>query len=117
VGKTNIVSRYAYDKFNIGSNTTIGIEFVSRVVVVEQEEVCLQIWDTAGQDRFRALNRSFYRNAKGAIVVFSVGDGHGFRNLKKWIVELKEHANENLVNLVLAIGHDSSWQQIRHQVA
>lgn len=49
VGKSNIISRYAYDKFYIGMNTTIGLEFVSKPVHIAGEEICLQIWDTAGQ--------------------------------------------------------------------
>jgi GTPase SAR1 family protein len=71
----------------------------------------LQIWDTAGQDRFRSLNRSFYRHAKGAAVVFSVGDANSFHNLKRWIVELKEYATEeNLVKCKSTIDYDTSRQ-------
>lgn len=91
VGKSNIISRYAYDKFYIGMNTTIGLEFVSKNIKLQGEELCLQIWDTAGQERFRALNRTFYRNSMGAVIVFSLGDRKSFMNIKRWKDELKEH--------------------------
>lgn len=85
MGKSNIISRYAYDKFYIGMNTTIGLEFVSKPVHIGNEDICLQIWDTAGQERFRALNRQFYRNAMGAVIVYSVGDRESFNKLSRWI--------------------------------
>lgn len=91
MGKSNIISRYAYNKFYISNNTTIGLEFISKQIEVNDESYCLQVWDTAGQERFRALNRSFYRNALGAVLVFSMGDRQSFLNLGKWVEELKEH--------------------------
>ena len=57
---------------------------------VYEDEINLQIWDTAGQEKFRALNQAFYRNALGGLMVFSLGDRKSFEKVPIWIQEVKE---------------------------
>jgi small GTP-binding protein len=116
VGKTNIINRYAYNKFRNSDNSTIGLEFVSKAVKVENQEIRLQIWDTAGSERFRALNRSFYRHALGAVIVFSLDNRKSFVGLRNWIAELRENTMENLVtNQPIKIDHIAGGQQVRRE--
>jgi small GTP-binding protein len=91
VGKSNIISRYVENKFSVGSNTTIGLEFSEKHVNINGKHMILQIWDTAGQERFRALNRTFYNNSLGALVIFDLSDRNSFDQLGRWIAELKEN--------------------------
>jgi len=61
VGKTNLLSRYISNKFFLGQNSTIGIEFSSKVISVKDTPVKVHLWDTAGQERYRALSSAFYK--------------------------------------------------------
>lgn len=57
----------------------------------------MQIWDTAGQERFRAITHAYYKGATGALLVFDLTRHSTFENLSKWLKELKENAEENII--------------------
>lgn len=78
MGKSNIISRYIENKFAIGANTTVGLEFSEKHISINNKVMVLQIWDTAGQERFRALNKTFYKNSLGAMVIFDLTDRQTF---------------------------------------
>ena len=61
MGKTNILSRYVNNKFILNQNATIGVEFSVKEVSIDGETIKMQIWDTAGQDRYRSLGSIFYK--------------------------------------------------------
>mmetsp|Transcript_36906 Transcript_36906/g.27288 ORF Transcript_36906/g.27288 Transcript_36906/m.27288 type:complete len:83 (+) Transcript_36906:22-270(+) len=64
VGKSNLLSRFTKNEFNLESKATIGVEFATKTITTETEQkVKAQIWDTAGQERFRTLTSSYYRGA------------------------------------------------------
>ena len=62
-----------------------------------------QIWDTAGQERYRAITNAYYRNAVGALLVYDISKYNTFQNIEKWFAELREHADFNIV--VLLVGN------------
>ncbi|GJN10972.1 hypothetical protein PR202_ga29123 [Eleusine coracana subsp. coracana] len=72
VGKTSIITRFMYDKFDTTYQATIGIDFLSKTMYLEDRTVRLQLWDTAGQERFRSLIPSYIRDSSVAVVVFDV---------------------------------------------
>lgn len=72
VGKSNLLSRFTRNEFNLESKSTIGVEFATRSIQVDGKTVKAQIWDTAGQERFRAVTRSYYRGAAGALMVYDI---------------------------------------------
>ena len=72
VGKSNLMTRYTADEFNVESPSTIGVEFMTKSMKVDERDVKVQIWDTAGQERFRAISRSIYTGAKGAMLVYDI---------------------------------------------
>ena len=63
VGKSNLLSRFTRDEFNLESKSTIGVEFATRSVSIEGKTIKAQIWDTAGQERYRAITSAYYRGA------------------------------------------------------
>jgi len=71
VGKSSIINRYVNDRFVENNMQTIGVDLFTKVALVEDSAVTLQIWDTGGQERFRALRTPFYRGADCAILVYS----------------------------------------------
>lgn len=89
----------------MNSQSTIGVEFATRNIQVEDQQVRAQIWDTAGQERYRAITNAYYRNAVGALLVYDITKPQSFLNIDKWIGELREHAEYNMV--VLLVGNKS----------
>ena len=70
VGKTSLISRFITGQFNTDHEFTIGVEFGAKVISVNNRAIKLQIWDTAGQEEFRAITRFYYRSSAAALVVF-----------------------------------------------
>lgn len=100
VGKSNLLSRFTRDEFNQNSMSTIGLDFSKRSVMIEGKTIKAQVWDTAGQEKFRAVTSAYYRGAVGALVVYDITSNESFENLTKWLAELKEHAADITVMLV-----------------
>ncbi|KAI7985181.1 Ras-related protein RABA6a [Camellia lanceoleosa] len=111
VGKSNLLSRFARDEFYLDSKPTIGVEFAYRNIKVGDKLIKAQIWDTAGQERFRAITSSYYRGALGALLVYDITRKGTFENLKKWLYELREFGNPDMV--VVLVGNKSDLAQSR----
>ena len=75
---------------------TIGVDFGSRIIDLDGERVKLQIWDTAGQESFRSIARSYYRDAAGALLVFDVTRRETFKHLEKWLQETRQFASQQI---------------------
>lgn len=102
VGKTSIITRFMYDTFDQQYQPTIGIDFFSKTVHLEDDrDVRLHLWDTAGQERFHALAPMYYRNADGAIIVYDVTDADTLRKVRTWAKELYAVVGEGNIKLVL----------------
>ena len=98
VGKTSVISRFMYDKFDATYQATIGIDFLSKTVHLDDSKgVRLQLWDTAGQERFRSLIPSYIRDSSVAVIVYDVANRQSFLNVAKWIDEVKQERGENVV--------------------
>ncbi|XP_071716275.1 ras-related protein Rab11D-like [Rutidosis leptorrhynchoides] len=112
VGKSNLISRFTRNEFNLETKSTIGVEFATRSVHVEGKVIKAQIWDTAGQERYRAITSAYYRGAVGALLVYDVTRHATFENIKRWLKELRDHTDPNIV--VMLIGNKSD---LRHLIA
>ncbi|PKU79279.1 ras-related protein RIC2 [Dendrobium catenatum] len=112
VGKSNLLSRFTRNEFNLESKSTIGVEFATKSLNVDGKIIKAQIWDTAGQERYRAITSAYYRGAVGALLVFDVTRRATFENIERWLRELREHTDPNIV--VMLVGNKSD---LRHLVA
>lgn len=88
VGKTSIIHRFIHKNFFSSSQPTIGAAFVTSIVKVNDTDVRLNIWDTAGSERYRTLVPLYYRNANVAVIVFDLSDYSSFTDSLKWLEEL-----------------------------
>ncbi|CAM0871787.1 unnamed protein product [Alopecurus aequalis] len=101
VGKTAIITRFMYDKFDATYQATIGIDFLSKTMYLEDRTIRLQLWDTAGQERFRSLIPSYIRDSSVAVIVYDVTNRQSFLNTSKWIDEVNtERGGDVLIILV-----------------
>jgi Ras-related protein Rab-6A len=96
VGKSSITLRGAKNLFNELYTPTVGFEFITFNVRINGQIVKLQIWDTCGQERYRSLISSFYRNSCLAIIVYSIDCQNSFDNVDEWIDEIKSQTNPNI---------------------
>eukprot|EP00262_Sarcandra_glabra_P009491 TRINITY_DN238_c0_g2_i1.p1 TRINITY_DN238_c0_g2~~TRINITY_DN238_c0_g2_i1.p1 ORF type:complete len:228 (+),score=32.77 TRINITY_DN238_c0_g2_i1:109-792(+) len=101
VGKSQILSRFARNEFNLDSKATIGVEFQTRTLVIQHKSVKAQIWDTAGQERYRAVTSAYYRGAVGAMLVYDITRRQSFDHIQRWLQELRGHADKNIVIILL----------------
>ncbi|KAK7831279.1 ras-related protein rab11c [Quercus suber] len=104
VGKSNILSRFTRNEFCLESKSTIGVEFATRTLQA-------QIWDTAGQERYRAITSAYYRGAVGALLVYDITKRQTFENVQRWLRELREHADSNIV--IMLAGNKADLNHLR----
>eukprot|EP00727_Mastigamoeba_balamuthi_P007132 m51a1_g3039 putative ras-related protein rab-11a (244) ;mRNA; f:928271-931637 len=109
VGKTSLMSRFFDDEFNY--ETSFAVELKTRCVQCQDKVIKAQVWDTAGNERFRAITRANYRGAAGALLVYSITSKESFKSIKAWLVELRRNAPTNIV--VMLVGNKSDLRNLR----
>ncbi|RRT62985.1 hypothetical protein BHE74_00016026 [Ensete ventricosum] len=113
VGKSNLLSRFTRNEFNLESKSTIGVEFATRSITVDTKVLKAQIWDTAGQESWLSTMRmQLTLIVLGALLVYDVTRRPTFENVARWLKELRDHTDPNIV--VMLIGNKSD---LRHLVA
>lgn len=103
VGKTSILFRYIFDKFDNSNLPTLGASFKSKTIPLpsENSQIKLNLWDTAGQEKFKSLTRMYYQEAEAAIIVYDTTFRESFESAKNWVQDLRENANVPDVLIVL----------------
>ena len=99
VGKTTLINRYVVDTFDAFEPPTISGGFRKKNVKIDalKTQVSLQIWDTAGQEKFKAIVGNYYKDAQCAIVVYDITAEESFEAARNWIEEVKEKAPEGVI--------------------
>ena len=111
VGKTNILSRYLNNTFSETSKSTVGVELGTKVEQINDTKIKVQIWDTAGQERYKSITKTYYKGAKGALIVYDISKKDSFKNVDKWIQDLKEFGDEDAA--ILIVGNKSDLEEKR----
>ena len=103
VGKTSIISQLMEQEFNDEQTATTGATFSTKTMVFDNKGICFEIWDTAGQEKYRALTKMFYKDAGAAILVYDITRQASFEELKNyWANQVKENAPKKIVLAVAA---------------
>ncbi|KAH9903829.1 P-loop containing nucleoside triphosphate hydrolase protein [Xylariomycetidae sp. FL2044] len=104
-GKSCLLHRFVKNEWRVLSSQTIGVEFASKIIKVgtgaRRKRIKLQLWDTAGTERFRSVSRSYYRGAAGAILVYDVTSHNSFRGLQPFLNDARALASPNLTTLMV----------------
>ena len=100
VGKSCVLLQFTDKRFNPEHDLTIGVEFGVRIITINNESIKLQIWDTAGQETFKSIIRSYYHNAAGALLVYDITRRDTFLHASQWLNEVRTHGTDISVILV-----------------
>lgn len=111
VGKSCLLLQFTDKRFQPVHDLTIGVEFGARMVNIENKQIKLQIWDTAGQESFRSITRSYYRGAAGALLVYDITRRDTFKHLSVWLEEARQHSQSNMV--IMLIGNKNDLEHRR----
>nr|CAD7603611.1 unnamed protein product [Timema genevievae] len=111
VGKSCLLLQFTDKRFQPVHDLTIGVEFGARMITIDGKQIKLQIWDTAGQEAFRSITRSYYRGAAGALLVYDITRRETFNHLTTWLEDARQHSNSNMV--IMLIGNKSDLEARR----
>lgn len=111
VGKSNILSKYSKNIFNKSSKSTIGVELITKFFRYENKIIKVNIWDTAGQERYTSMITTYYKGAKGALLVYDITRKITFDNIDNWLKELIS-INSNKISICL-IGNKNDLSLLR----
>ena len=102
VGKSCFLIRYTEDTFQDVYLSTIGMDCKYKDVILEEDKsIRLQIWDTAGQDRFRSITKNLYKGAAGIMLIYDITNRNTFDNVKKWVNSIKEEVTSKVVIILV----------------
>lgn len=116
VGKSSLLRYFTENRCAGISDPTVGVDFYARLIEIKPEyRVKLQLWDTAGQEKFKAITRSYYRNSAGVIIVYDITCRRTFDNVKEWLAEAENNVGgPNPSQCVfLLVGHKADLEDQR----
>jgi len=112
VGKSSLLGRYADNKFASNIHPTIGMDFKVKMLEHNGRRVKLQIWDSAGQERFQTITQQYYRNAQGIIVVYDVTSDASFNNVSQWVAQIRSQGAEKADTMLLGNKSDKINEKV-----
>ena len=90
VGKSSLIARFIENKFFDSYISTIGIDFFKKKVEIGDNEIDLQIYDSAGQEKYKSISKQYYHNSEGILLVFDLTSQESFVALDEWIEDLEK---------------------------
>jgi len=114
VGKSSLLRRYSDDVFEHGTKATIGVDCAWRTIEKDGHVVKMQMWDTSGSERFRAITASYYRGSHCALLVYDVTDRHSFECIPgTWLRDLTKNGTcDSAVLMLVANKCDSEGERV-----
>ena len=101
VGKTCVLRRFVENKFLKNHLATIGIDFKTKNLNINGQEIKLKIWDTAGQERFRNITTQYYNGADGIVLVYDLTDEASFDKIRDWMDQIISNTQRDNIGMVL----------------
>ena len=106
VGKTNFINRFIENKFNNNYMTTSGIDLKTANLEIKNKNIRIQIWDTAGQEKYKAITKNLFLKVMGAIIIFDITNEKSFNNLKNWVQMVKEECGPHMTIIIVGNKND-----------
>ena len=90
VGKSNFIYRYTKDKFSESNLSTVGFEANTKEIEITDKKVIVQLWDSAGQDKYKSITKNLFTRVQGIIILYDITNKKSFMNISNWINLIKE---------------------------
>jgi len=101
VGKTSILIRYTENTFDSDSLSTLGVDVKYKYVTMNNKKIRMNIWDTAGQDRFKNIAKNYFKGANAVIFVYDVNVKQTIEKIKYWINSANENTSKDVVGVIV----------------
>ena len=101
VGKTNFIMRFINNEFNNSYMTTSGIDLKTKDIEVKNKKIRIQIWDTAGQVKYKAITRNLFLKVMGAIIIYDITNEKSYTNLKSWVELIREECGSHMQIIIV----------------
>ena len=101
VGKSSLLLKFTDRTFLANQISTIGVDFKIQTIQIDDKIIKLQIWDTAGNERFKTITTSYYRNSNGICIVFDITNKESFNSLPDWFSEIDKFASDNVSKILI----------------
>ena len=111
VGKTNIVYRFIDNKFNQQYMVTTGMDLKTTTIDVKGKKIRIQLWDTAGQEKYRAITRNLFLKVQGFLLVYDITNKESFHNLGAWIKLIRDECGSHMP--IVLVGNKNDLEEQR----
>ena len=111
VGKTNFILRFLNNEFNQNYMSTAGIDLKSGSIEIKNKKIRIQIWDTAGQEKYKAITKNLFLKVMGALIVYDITNENSFYNLQSWVSMVKEECGKHMQ--IVIVGNKSDLDSKR----
>ena len=111
VGKTNYILKFIENKFDNCYMSTTGIDLKSSNLVIKDKKIKLQLWDTAGQEKYNAITKNLFLKVQGIIIMYDITSENSFISLKKWVNSIKEECGQNMQKIMVGNKCDLNWER------
>lgn len=102
VGKTSFLMRYTDNEFIDNPISTVGLDYKLKYLKLQNEKtIKMQLWDTAGQDKLRAITQNYYKGANGIILMYDITCMRSFNNVRNWLSSINNSSAENIQIILL----------------
>ena len=101
VGKSSVILRYIEDYFSGTLMSSIGVDFKTKQIEINDRLIKMQIWDTAGHEKFRTITTSYYKSAHAIIVLYDITDSNSFEHIKNWMTDIDKFAKQGVLKLLI----------------
>ena len=102
VGKSSVILRYIEDYFSGNLMSSIGVDFKTKQIEINERLIKMQIWDTAGHEKFRTITTSYYKSAHAIIVLYDITDESSFEHIKNWMIDIDKFAKQGVLKVLVA---------------
>ena len=111
VGKSSIMLRFSQNSFNPNLHTTIVVEYLQKHLIYNNTDYLIQIFDTAGQEKYQSVTRTYYKSSAVALLVYDITNEDSFRNIQIWLENCKNFGPRTI--LLVLIGNKSDLEDKR----
>ena len=112
VGKSSLLNKYCKNEFNSKYKTTIGVDCQIKHLNINNKEIKLEIWDTAGMERYRILTKNYYNGSDGFIILYDITNRESFNNVNNWVQQIKDLAGDDLKCILFGNKSDLNKERV-----